>query len=172
MSLANLPGIPVLGWLVGLPAGYGSAWLASHWTLPAWPTARARALQAGLVFLAVTVPQVALFVQPTDFPGHAAPAEARRAWAHQTFGEDYDYAEAYLRANPAVRKALGEVQAIAPVEGPNRTATSPGERMGTFTLEVTGAGARALAHLEMMKTGKYEFHGSLDLPKGPLELQP
>jgi hypothetical protein len=108
----------------------------------------------------------------TDFPGADAPIAERRAWAVKTFNGSYDKIEAYLQHSREVRERLGTIEAMGPTEGLNRTATSPGELMGEFTIEVKGAKGTGVAHLQFMHGSSspdwqsYGIHGEL---RGPVD---
>ncbi|MDB5097914.1 MAG: hypothetical protein JWM80_2335 [Cyanobacteria bacterium RYN_339] len=173
LASTGLLGFPPLQWAAGLAGAYGGAWVAARWSPPAWSAAWARAAQAALVALIVLVGTLAIVRPASDFPGNAAPTAVRHAWAQATFGDRYAAVEAYLRGNAAVRQHLGKVLGVAPVEGPNRTATTPGEVMGTFTVQVQGDRASAVAHVELLHMGGTDqIHGTLDVPGGPVNLQP
>jgi hypothetical protein len=92
----------------------------------------------------------------TDFPGASAPSAERRAWGVKTFGDAYESAEAYVRTSPVVRERLGTLSTVAPTEGTNRTAYSPGELMGEFTLELVGTQGTGVARVQFM-------HGSSNI---------
>ena len=165
------------GVLIGQPWGllfvlFG-AWagvlVASRWELPAWPTRGQRGLHAALVVGLLGGGGLLAARDASDFPAEANPA-VRAAWGHTKFGKAYAAAEAYVRAEPAVRKAVGEVKAIAPIPGPNRLSSTPGELLGEFTLGIDGARGHAVAHVTMVHDAQFHLDGTLEGPTGKLAL--
>lgn len=162
--------------LIALAAAFGGARLAGKVQRP--KTARAAFRWARLVGVALVGLGVAAWVAwPKDtFPGASAPIAERRAWAVKTFDAPYVKAEEYLRKTPVVAQRVGTVEAIAPTEGPNQTAYSPGELSGEFTLEVKGSKGEAIAHLRFMHgtsdpdVKAYGFSGELRGPVGTVTL--
>lgn len=153
---------PLLAVLAGVPGAWLGALIATRVRWPKWRSRSARYFHVLLVLASLAGGAWAAVPRP-QFPGAEAPAATRRAWAVVTFGEAYQQAEAFLKASPAVRERLGAVRGLAPVAGPNRTAYSPGELMGEFTIGVEGDRGRGVARLQFMDGGDgARFHGTLE----------
>lgn len=182
MSVIALSAIPVTGYhpwgqLALLPGVFGGAWglawLAARQAGPARYDRRQKGLHVAGVLLVLTGGGLYALADLSPWPGDQAPAARRAAWAHEKFGKPFDDTAAHVRADPDVRKALGEVREVAPIAGENRVSyTSDGTAAG-FTVVVEGASGTALAATRYENYGRgIKISGKLDAPHGPVTFGP
>jgi hypothetical protein len=147
---------------------FGAAALARKVKLPRWHHRAHRAIHMGVVSLLALVGMVFISLPTSTFPGPESTLDTRRQWALKTFDTSYQRSEEYLAQHPGVRAAVGRVLQSGPIPGPNRTATSPGELMGDFTIQVVGDRGTGVAHLKFLHMSShtdlasYRFSGHFE----------
>lgn len=105
------------------------------------------------------------FFTYTGFPGAHATTEVRDKWGIKTFpglldreGSLYAGVSAFQGCKPIVDR-VGEIQAVAPTEGPNFFSSDFGSNhsQGEFTLEVVGSKGTGIANYEYSNFNSVSF---------------